>query len=333
MANSTASCRFEFLLRSESIIFRSSLFAANSLTAISTMILNSLILLSIWNTPSLRKPSHILIANLALADFLLGAVGQPLIVLKDILFILKRDKWFDAVCSIAAVGKTLTYWLGSVSAFTLTVISIDRFLAIKLKVSYANQVTTKRVSAVLFLWWIISGISSFYFFLLSELKLKTLIALFCTAMACGLSITTTSYYKATKLLRELVSQIVPEGSNEQTSKNSTFNVSKYKKSLKTMILVLITVMAFYTPYFIALVVRVAFSNEIDDDVFIYHVLVWAEFLLFANSTINPVLYLWRMRDLRKAVKSFLRTVIRKERNSGLTELTVSSNRSNVVGVC
>lgn len=312
MTNLTESCKFEFHLRNESILFRATLSAANSLTAISTMTLNSLILLSIWKTSSLRKPSHILIANLALADFLIGAVGQPLIVVKDILVILKRDKWFDAVCTTALVGKTLTYWLGSVSASTLTVISIDRFLAIKLKVSYANLVTLKRVATILLLWWILGGIINFYFFILSNLKLKILIALFCTTMACVLSIITISYYKATKLLRKLVSEISPEGSNEQTSAKSNFDVSKYQKSLKTMIIVLVTIMAFYTPYFIALVVHVASSNE-RENIFIYQYAVLAEVLMFANSTVNPVVYLWRMRDLREAVKSFLRTFICKTR--------------------
>lgn len=314
MTNLTESCKFEFHLRNESILFRATLSAANSLTAISTMTLNSLILLSIWKTSSLRKPSHILIANLALADFLIGAVGQPLIVVKDILVILKRDKWFhfDAHCTTALVGKTLTYWLGSVSASTLTVISIDRFLAIKLKVSYANLVTLKRVATILLLGWIFGGIIVFYFFILSNLKLKILIALFCTTMACVLSIITISYYKATKLLRKLVSEISPEGSNEQTSGKSNFDVSKYQKSLKTMIIVLVTIMAFYTPYFIALIVYVASSNE-RENAFISQYAVWAEVLMFANSTINPVVYLWRMRDLREAVKSFLRTFICKTR--------------------
>lgn len=309
MPNVTDSCKFKFYLQNQSTLFRSLLSATNSLTAFSTMALNSLILLSIWNTASLRKPSHLLIANLALADFLIGTIGQPLIVLRDILVMLQKN---DALCTLGLAGKTLTYCLGSVSAFTLTVISIDRYLAIRLKISYGNVVTLKRVALVLLLWWIFGGVSIAYFFLWSGLELKTLVVLFCTAMASVLSIITMSYYRATRLLKKLLSEISPESSNEQISRKSNFDVSKYKRSLKTMIIVLVTIIAFYAPYFIVLVVHVA-SSKGREHIYVSHDIVWLEVLLFAHSTINPLVYLWRMRDLREAVKSFVRGVVCKAR--------------------
>ena len=58
---------------------------------------NALVLLAIVRTPSLYTPANILIASLALADFLVGAVVQPfitfIIIDKDALF---HCKYVDA---------------------------------------------------------------------------------------------------------------------------------------------------------------------------------------------------------------------------------------------
>lgn len=45
---------------------------------------NLLVILAVWHTPALRAPTHLLIVNLAVADFLLGATVLPLSATKEI---------------------------------------------------------------------------------------------------------------------------------------------------------------------------------------------------------------------------------------------------------
>lgn len=49
-----------------------------SLVVVLTVLGNLLVILAVWYTPSLRTPTHLLIVNLATADFLLGATVLPL---------------------------------------------------------------------------------------------------------------------------------------------------------------------------------------------------------------------------------------------------------------
>jgi hypothetical protein len=244
---------------------------------------------------------------------LVGAVGQPIMVLKDVLIMTKRNEWFDAICTAALIGRALTYWLGSVSMCTLTVISIDRFLAIKLKASYPNVVTLKRISAFPLLWWVVGGVLFLYFFFFSNVELKTVIILLSIAMTCLLSIITISYYKAVKLMKTLMAKTSPKDADGQTCKSSHFDISKYQKSLKTMSIVFSAIMAFYLPHFIAVLVIAASPNGYEKNILKYNLAACAEVLLLANSTLNPLLYLWRMRDLREAAKTSLRRLFGRNR--------------------
>jgi hypothetical protein len=122
------------------------------------MALNFLILLSIWKTKSLHKPSFVLLANLALVDFLTGAVSQPARVTRDVLLLNSSSKLFDEMCTSALITKASGYWFSGVSLFILTLVSIDCMLAIKLKTAYRDVFTTKRVGVALVCFWIVSGV-------------------------------------------------------------------------------------------------------------------------------------------------------------------------------
>lgn len=296
---------------------------ANSLTAITTMVLNSVILLTIWKTASLHKPSFVLLANLALADFLVGAVSQPARVTRNVLLLNSfgynsSSEITKEICASALVTRASAYWLGAVSLYILTLISIDRMLAIKLKTSYRNVLTTRRIGVALFSFWTGSGvlIQSIVFDFERNSSKFLPIVLMPAGTSVFLLIIVVCYSRAIQELRTLISQVSPivrSNSHPDPSRNSTFDVKKYQKTLKTMLIIFSAIIICYTPYIIS-VISLGVSSLLfpgKTEYIYYSVIRFCDFILWSSSSVNPLLYLWRMRELRKAARRALGSMFRR----------------------
>ncbi|XP_031565941.1 histamine H2 receptor-like [Actinia tenebrosa] len=233
-----------------------------SLSGVAATCLNYLILRVIWKTPSLRKSSsNLLLASLALTDFLVGVTVQPLMILINITAIEKLRKIF---CIISIIGENMGFWLASISLGTLALISIDRVLAVKLKTRYKTTVTAKRV---------LSGT----FGLL-------LVIILCYSLA---------FRTLTKMTSSVSQESLPETTSNPSS-SAIFDVLKYRKSLKTMLIILLTIILFYVPYFGVIVGKLViyktdFWRQFSTTTLLkFHAV--SEFMVYLNSTVNPVIY-------------------------------------------
>ncbi|CAH3141925.1 unnamed protein product, partial [Porites evermanni] len=99
---------------------------------------NALVLFAILRTPSLRSlPSNIFLCSLAITDFLVGLIVQPVYIANRLHHSSGR--------TLAIVEDLMSFFLCGVSLKTITAISVDRFLALHYHVTYANLMTTKRI--------------------------------------------------------------------------------------------------------------------------------------------------------------------------------------------
>jgi hypothetical protein len=288
-----------------------------SITAITAVLFNSLVLYSIWKTPALHKPSYILIASLALTDFVTGAIVQPLYVIANVAALMD---WTDVFCNVLMVATPIGYWMGAVSLFTITVISVDRLLAIRLKSNYRSVVTLKRITAVMVFWWITGGLFAMSTLLVSHLSLGQLIIVAAVYQSVLLIILTVCYSMAFYSLKKLSSSVSPPNSVPQpaTTEQPSFNVSKYRRSFNTMLLGVFCLLVFYLPYVcsgivagVTLKAGQGFGQDASS-VLIYKLLSSSELIVFINSSVNPLLYLWRIKDLRQAAVTTLRRMFRKQ---------------------
>lgn len=127
----------------------------NAVLMLIAIIGNSLVMAAIWRTPTLRSPFTTLLCNLAVSDFLVRFVAQPLFIaveLKGFLYFLK--KYFSF----------MTYGSCGVSLCTTPIISLDRFAALHYHMSYVTTVTTTRVLCTLVTIWVIIFLSLGIFF-------------------------------------------------------------------------------------------------------------------------------------------------------------------------
>ena len=145
--------------------------AANIFLSILATLGNSLILVALHKVSSLRPPSKVLYRCLATTDLLIGFITQPLYATYWISLV--HEHWSLCRYSLSATSVT-GYVLCLVSLLTLTAISVDRLLALLLRLRYKEIVTLRLTYIILAIFWFISR----WFILTSQLHYNHLVQLY-----------------------------------------------------------------------------------------------------------------------------------------------------------
>ena len=155
--NSTEHIEYDFYLRiiNEPVYWLSLAVVGFALSAV-TVVGNFILLATTWNDPhkSLRTPPCLLIANLSLADFLVGLCVVPLVAFRDV-----YRSFQQLVPLPLSVGIMASYVLCAtlfVSSATIVAMSITCFVAINNPMQYKIKITKKRVYRLIAVIWITS---------------------------------------------------------------------------------------------------------------------------------------------------------------------------------
>ena len=275
----------------------------NALLTYTAIVLNILTIHAIRNTSSLPKPLRMLLLSLAVSDLGVGLLAQPLNIARMIKQLQKNtdDSSFNST-SIAFV--TITVIFGYSSFFTVVAISVDRFLAIHLHLRYQELVTQKRVVAVVISTWLLSVFLSLIGLWIKEINLPKL--KMAIAVILGLCfISTTIIYsiiyvtvrRHTDLIQALQIQEVAEGDEMANV------VSRHIKTAVSTFYVYIVFLVCYLPdYCTTVVLMVSDSSE---SKFPDHLSLYTLTLMFLNSSLNPVIYCWKMKHIRQSIIAIL----------------------------
>ena len=263
---------------------------------------NGVLLVTIWFTPRLHSPSITLLFCLACTDLLNGILSLPLVVAYQLL---ERANKMDWSCTIGTAMESSAWTASGLSVAFLAVIAVERLLALKLHLRYITVVTNSRVLVVV-------AILLLYFTSIMILRLLgvaqrtyNIISIF--TICLFILIISVSYSKIYKIVRHhqraVISQLCITKNNSFT--NTVGNRSDFSKAVKTAIdffYVLGFFVVSYVPFVCILVASLIteFSPALKSA---YYCSATA---IFANSTLNPYLYCWKMRDVRKAVLKILR---------------------------
>ncbi|XP_022595866.1 trace amine-associated receptor 13c-like [Seriola dumerili] len=144
-----ASCRKAMHSQSEDMILHSLL----SCITLFTVVLNLLVIISISHFRQLHTSTNLLLLSLGVADFLVGLLQMPAEI--HVL----GGCWMlgDFICAVNYFSGYLTV---SVSVGNMVLISIDRYMAICDPMFYSTKVTLRRVQYCVCLCWIFSGVHS-----------------------------------------------------------------------------------------------------------------------------------------------------------------------------
>ena len=129
--------------------------ASNVLFSIIALMGNVLIFVALRKVSSLHPPSKLLFGCLASTDLCVGLISQPLFVT----FIFAPE--LSKLCYYTTIlSNTIGFIFSGVSLLTVTTISVDRLLALMLRLRYRQVVTLRRVWVLaIFFWFFSTGVS------------------------------------------------------------------------------------------------------------------------------------------------------------------------------
>ena len=265
----------------------------NSILACMTVIGNILILTSLRKTTRVHTASKALYCSLALSDLGVGVFVQPLFVVR---LLVGKEGLIDLCRIMGTIVNVAGVISVGVSLQTLSVISVDRVLAIRLKMRYKEVATISRIRAILAICWFFSTSHALTLFLSP--------ALFSLFQILGIvmcvTVSTISYAIIFRSLRTLQLQVQNYGPGDEASTNA-FNVKRFKKSVSTALWVYASLLVCYLPFMFSVAARMSLGFGAT-----FLAIQWFTVsLLYMNSALNPVLYCWKIPEVRESVKEII----------------------------
>ena len=250
-----------------------------------TLLGNAAILITILKTPSLHTPAHILLAGLALSDFAFGFIVQPLLLSIVLSAGYNHDlplATFHLMCSSFNCSAIV---LCGVSLGTSIAIALDRLLALRLHLRYAVIVTKYRVIVVLTCIWLFQGFFIPMYFWQVETFGRFIAIKICVVIVVNFAI----YLNIHLIVRH--HQIRIQYQHPEQLAN-IFSLKRLKNSALNTFLVFIFLLVCSLPF-----LYVYFNDRVS--ITIHYIAIAT---IFLNTSFNPFVYSWRLREIRTATK-------------------------------
>ena len=250
-----------------------------------TLLGNAAILITIFKTPSLHSPAHILLAGLALSDFAFGFIVQPLLLSIVLSAGYNYDlslATFRLMCSSFNCSAIV---LCGVSLGTSIAIALDRLLALRLHLRYAVIVTKYRVIVVLTCIWLFQGFFIPMYFWQVETFGRFIAIKICVVIVVNFAI----YLNIHLIVRH--HQIRIQYQHPEQLAN-IFSLKRLKNSALNTFLVFIFLLVCSLPF-----LYVYFNDRVS--ITIHYIAIAT---IFLNTSFNPFVYSWRLREIRTATK-------------------------------
>ena len=273
----------------------------NSFLSFTAILLNIITIHAIRKTSSLPKPLRTLLVSLAVSDLGVGLFVQPF-------YTALLVKWLQHSipnCTTYKAFSLLGVVLTAASFFGVVAVTVDRFLAIHLHLRYQELVTHKRVLAVTISIWVLSVLISLTLLWVSP----AIRALFLGIIFFGLLLATVLYIRIYLVVRRHNNEIQAIHDQAQQADEMT----NFPSIVKTAVGVFYVYLVFLFCYLPSFIILVALTIVGPSDV-LKRLFFFSSILVYLNSSLNPVIYCWKMRHIRHVVMEILPNIINWLRN-------------------
>ncbi|XP_065111840.1 trace amine-associated receptor 4-like [Paramisgurnus dabryanus] len=300
-------------------VVKVAMYAFMLLMILMTVFGNLLIIISISHFKQLQSPTHLIVQSLAVCDCLQGLLVMPYSMMRSV-----EGCWFlgDVICKVHS-SLDLTFSISSL--IHLSLISVDRYLAICDPLKYKMRITNNTVTVLITLTWIFSFVYSFsvVFSGMNAVGLEALILQMSCFGGCGMffnkewgltsvilsfiipgTIMSSLYVIIFNVVKKHAKVLSEKVSVTTTGVNSQSSAHRERKAAKTLALVMGVFFLCWLPLSISAAVDPFFNFVTPADV--YEALFW---FAYFNSTCNPLIYGFFYPCFQKAFKTLIFTYI------------------------
>ena len=279
----------------------------NSFLSYTTIILNIVTIHAIRKTALLPKPLRTLLLSLAASDVGVGLLAQPLYI-SSLVCSLKRKR-IDCISDEGLLAVIIFFCTSSL--FSVVTISLDRFLAVHLHLRYQELVTHKRVIAAVISIWLLSAIiSSSVFWNPLRVSLRVIELVVVTVCLILVVIVYWRIYIVLKRHKNQIQSLQIQEVQQGVQNGDLSNFLKLRKSALGTFYVCILFFICYLPFYILSFIRLAYPLSL---ISFYEASLYTTTLFFLNSSLNPVIYCWKMRPIRRTIMDVMRGIVNRFR--------------------
>jgi len=255
---------------------------------------NLLVVMAVTIDPNkdLRSPFMYFVANLAMADLLVGLVTDPVSAIyhiKNALGVIDYDTLIPSVHMPFFISCTA-------SVLSLAALTVDRYLAITSPFRYRATLNTMRAFITCVIVWMLSLSFPFAYLYLGFFHYAFLFAN--TAVVLTFLVLLFAYVRIYKIFRRQVREwdSLHDSTEENRAKKRTMRWEQ--KITKTLLIMLVLFISCYLPACAFIyVINLCTTCKCD-------LVLWARdlqfLLILVNSAMNPFIYSWRLYNCRRA---------------------------------
>ena len=272
--------------------------AMNSFTSYAAIMLNIVAIIALRKTPSLLKPLKILLLSISVSDLCVGLLVQPLNVALHVI-----DKRNPIVAPLARVHTISGTFFCTATLLGICAVSVDRFLAIHLHLRYQEIVTHRRVEAVVISIWVFSAVLSLPRKQSDEAERIIFAIIVFITLGCLVAIAII-YVKLYVVLKHHIMQVQALNINLDSQTTVAIeDTARQKKCTVAIFYLYLTLLICYLPN-----TCIALMILVDAYVPASEVIHFSDALVYLNSCLDPLIYCWKMRQVRLAAMNILRNI-------------------------
>ncbi|XP_078361324.1 histamine H2 receptor-like [Oculina patagonica] len=266
----------------------------NGLLSLTAIVGNVAMIYALQKASSIPPTSRILMQSLAATDLSVGVLGHPLYI--AVIAGIRQSYGCENIHEILMAFFILSASLVVVSFQMVIFIGVDRFLAITLHLRYNELVTPKRVVIMVIAVWVVTlstvFIGVFYYFQAGEIVM----------VVCGyvsMLLLSIVYMKVYFVARRHQASI-----NSQAQVSSNLNLARNKNLAFKTLYVFVVFELCYLPYLIAFTALLVSGPS----VVLQGTVQFTTVLVMLNSSLNPIVFGWKMTEIRQIVKNKFKTL-------------------------
>ena len=267
----------------------------NIFLAYTAFMLNIVKIYVLHKTSTMPNTLKTLLLSLACSDVAVGLFSQPLYTF----FLINWLRLHNPGCNTQQV-RTISSSLFSAASFLgVVAVSVDRFLAVHLHLRYQELVTHRRVVIAVIVIWVYNAFLSL---MILWGPLGTLDVVGMINFVFSFIITLVVYIRIYLTMRRHKNHIQSMQIRNEAQSEEIKNFTVLIKSTVGIFYVYLVFLICYLPYLICKAVLQIYGPSI----VLKKLYLYSLTFVYLNSSLNPVIYCWKMKHIRHAIIDILR---------------------------